>query len=196
MKELLKQKKKLVLIIVAGCALLAISIGVITFSVLSSKEPKKEILTASTLEKIINVSELSTYESVYNGIAKVTNEEKPEKVDFYVAYEAKVKAGIDFEKTAITLDDEAKTIIVTLPEVTITDIEVSEALDFIFENTKAETSTVYAKAYNECIRDAESESATKEAIKDLAKENAKNVVKALLTPFIEQLDETYTLKVK
>ena len=38
------------------------------------------MITESTLREIINVSELSTYTAVYNGIAKVPNPDKPEEI--------------------------------------------------------------------------------------------------------------------
>ena len=72
-------------------------LGIVLISGKKNKEDKTEIVTKSTLEKIINVSELSTYEAVYNGVAKVMNDKKTEKIDYHVYYEARVKAGIDFE---------------------------------------------------------------------------------------------------
>ena len=42
---------------------------------------KQEIITVSTLQKIVNVSELSTFTAVYNGIAQVENEKDAEKID-------------------------------------------------------------------------------------------------------------------
>lgn len=47
-----------------------------------------------TLERIIDVSELSTFTVIYNGIAQVANEKKLELIDYY-AYVATVNAGID-----------------------------------------------------------------------------------------------------
>ena len=91
-------------IVAAVCIAVILLIGVIAVYK-ATKEEKPEIITQSTLEKIINVSELSTYEAVYNGVAKVMNEKKPENVDYYVSYEAKVKAGIDFEKVDIAVDE-------------------------------------------------------------------------------------------
>ena len=50
------------------------------------KEPAKpEYVTYSVLENIVNVSELSTFEAVYNGVAQVANEKHPEKSDYYVS---------------------------------------------------------------------------------------------------------------
>lgn len=160
------------------------------------KNPQPEIISKSTLEKIINVSDLSTFEAVYNGIAKVVNEENQEKVDYYVSYDAKVKAGIDFEKVEITIDDENKVISIKLPKIKLTDINVDiTSLDYIFENDKANTPTVAEQAYKKCIEDVTNESSSENAIYELAEQNAKNIIEALVRPFIEQLDAEYQLQI-
>lgn len=185
--------KKLVLPILILVISLAV-IAVIAFWFVNGKEKKAEIITTSTLEKIINISELSTFQAVYNGIADVRNEKKPEKVDYYVSYEAKVYAGIDFEKVEITVDDKLKKIVVTIPEIQITDVVVDIAtLDYIFQNDKANTDTVSDQAYKACIADVTSESEKKTEIYDLADENAKNIMEALISPFVQQLDSEYVL---
>lgn len=180
-------------IIVVACVAVIAVVVIIAMSN-ATKEEEPEIITKSTLEKIINVSELSTYEAVYNGVAKVMNEEKPEKVDYYVSYEAKVKAGIDFEKVDIAVDNEAKIITVTIPKVKINDVNVDVAsLDYMFENDKANTETVSAQAYKKCKEDVTNESSTENAIYELAEQNAENMIEALVRPFVEQLDEEYQL---
>lgn len=177
--------------------LLIVATGIlIIFRLFDGHKNKEEILTVSTLEKIINISELSTFEAVYNGIAKVMNEKKPEQVDYYVSYEAKVYAGLDFEKVTITMDEEAKKINVTIPEIEITDINVDIAsLDYIFLNHKANTSTVSEQAYKACIADVTDESKNEAAIYDLAEQNAMNIMRALISPFIEQLASNYELEI-
>ena len=199
-KEKKKSKLQLMPVMkwcVAGAVVIIVLIvGVLVLGTFGKKN-EMEVITKTTLEKIVNVSELSTYEVIYNGVAKVMNEKKPEKVDYYVAYEAKVKAGIDFEQIDIAVDDEAKKISVTLPEVKITDTEVkAESLEYIFENDKANTETVSQQAYKECKKDVENECASKDAIYELAKQNGKNVVEALISPFVKQLDEEYELEIK
>ena len=155
-----------------------------------SKQPP-EVITVSTLQEIVNVSELSTYTAVYNGIAQVMNEAEPEQTDYYVSYEAKVYAGIDFE-----VDDEAKMIYVKLPEVTITKVDVDIAsMDFIFYNNSANTSTVSQAAYKACEADAQRESAKQQDIYELARQNARNVLTALIDPLVEQVDAEYGLSV-
>ena len=59
-----------ILVIIAAAALLRTT---------DREKPQPQVLNTSTLEKIINVSELSTFTAVYNGIAEVANEKKPEQ---------------------------------------------------------------------------------------------------------------------
>lgn len=164
---------------------------------LASQKSEPQIVSKSTLEKIINVSELSTFTAVYNGIAQVNNEKKPDQIDYYVSYEAKVKAGIDLEQIGISVEEEEKTIQITLPEVHITEVTVDVAsLDYIFENDKANTSSVSEAAFKACEADVNKESNQQEAILELAAQNAKNILTALIRPFLEQLDEEYTLVIE
>ena len=181
----------IVIVIMSG----AVAGGKMIISNSQGEEP--EIITKSTLEKIINVSDLSTCESVYNGVAKVMNEEKEDKIDYYVSYEAKVKAGFDTEKVELDVDRERKVITVTMPKIRITATDVDVAsLDYIFMNDKANTSTVTGQAYKKCLEDVENKSSSEDAIYRLAGENAKDVMTALIHPFIEQLDDDYELTVK
>lgn len=195
------QKKKLsgpkVKYIIGIAIMLAVVIIVLLAVSMSSKKSEPEIISKSTLEDIINVSDLSTFEAVYNGIAKVTDEDNPEKVNYYVSYDAKVKAGIDFEKVDITVNTDEKIITVMLPEIKITDVNVDiTSLDYIFENEKANTETVSEEAYKKCIEDVTSESNSEDAIYELAEQNARNIVEALISPFVEQLDSEYRLEIK
>ena len=134
---------------------------------------------------------------VYNGVASVANEEKPENIDYYVSYEAKVKAGIDFELVEVEVNEAEKIITVTLPEVKITDVDVDIAsLDYIFMNNKANTQNVSAQAYKKCIKDVTKESNSTDEIYESARQNARNIVEALISPFVEQLDSEYKLEIK
>ena len=191
-----KVGKKKSLLLVVFVVVLAVIIAAGVFFFMSSSKPEPEIISQSTLEKIINVSDLSTFEAVYNGIAKVANEEDPEEIDYYVSYDAKVKAGIDFEKVDIAVDNENKIITVTVPEIKITDVNVDIAsLDYIFFNDKANTATVSEEAYKKCIEDVTNESNNENAIYELADQNAHNIIKALINPFVEQLDAEYELHI-
>ena len=197
-----KEKKKLSFnqIIKYIIGVLFIIVAIIVFLFVKEKIVKRdsipEIISKSTLEKVINVSDLSTFEAIYNGVASVANEEKPENIDYYVSYEAKVKAGIDFEKVNLEVNEDEKIITVILPEVKITDVNVDIAsLDYIFMNKRANTETVSAQAYKKCIDDVTKESNSTTEIYELAKQNARNIVEALIKPFVEQLDSKYELKI-
>ena len=182
--------------LLAGIAAAAVAAAVFVLPAGERQEKPPEVITVSTLQEIVNVSELSTYTAVYNGIAQVMNGEDPEKTDYYVSYEAKVYAGIDFEDIGIAVDDEAKAISVEIPEVTITDVIVDIAsMDFIFYNDKANASTVSQQAYKACEEDARQESREQEAIYELARQNAANVLRALIEPIVDQTDGGYSLSV-
>ena len=161
------------------------------------EEPQPQVFNKSTLERIINVSELSTFTAVYNGIARVANEKKPEKIDYYVSYEATVNAGIDFQKVEISMDEEQKTITLKVPEAHITNQSVEmSSLDFIFLNQKADKSGVTEAAYKACEEDVRQESEQQTAICELAKQNAENVLKALTKPIVDQLGDGYQLVIE
>lgn len=183
-----------------GALILVIVVLVVAFVVMpAARNSKKqaEVLTVSTLEKIIDVSELSTFTAVYNGIAQVMDEENPELVDYYVSYEAEVNAGIDFEQVEIQLDEESKAIRITVPPVELTEVNVDiSSLDFIFYDKSLNTSTVTETAFKACEADVKKESQEQEAIYDLAQQNAKNILTALVKPIVDQLDTEYSLVVE
>ena len=189
----IKFKHIAVLFVIIAVIITALMIKIKIFN----KKSEPTIISKATLEKVINVSDLSTFEAIYNGVAAVENEEKPENIDYYVSYEAKVKAGIDFELVEVEVNETDKVITVTLPEVKITDVDVDIAsLDYIFMNNKANTQTVSEQAYKKCIKDVTKESNSTDEIYESARQNARNIVEALISPFVEQLDSEYKLEIK
>ena len=125
------------------------------------------------------------------------NPEMEEQIDYYVTYKAKVQAGIDFEKVEVSKDDEKKQILVKIPKIELGEPMVDIAsMDYIFENKKANTETVSEEAYKACIQDARQESEKEEAIVTLAKQNAQNIIKALIQPFIENMEDPYELMIE
>lgn len=191
MKKITASVASVALIAVAVCAAFTLK------SKLVAPSESPSIITVSTLENIIDRSQLSTFSAVYNGIAEVKSDTNPEQVDFYVAYEAKVSAGIDLDKIQYSENSETKTLIITLPDVYINDTNVDIAsMDFIFNNKKLNQSTISAQAFKACEDDAREESSAQTAIYELAQQNAVNAVTALTKPIVNQLDSSYTLVVK
>lgn len=198
-KQTLNQKRRFeIRMAVLGAIGVVVVLGVFLWtSYVKKKTEKAEVVTVSTLQKIINVSQLSTFTAVYNGIAKVMNENKPEEIDYYVSYEAKINAGIDFEKVEIELDEKTKIIYLTIPEVYITDINVDiDSMDFIFYNEDANKSTISQAAYKACEADVQQESKKQESILELARQNAENILTALIDPILEQMSPEFSLVVE
>lgn len=188
--------KKIVIAVAAGVLALILVGTLVVLLPTGEKESEPSIITTSTLEKILNVSDLSTFEAIYNGVAKVTNPDDPQEIDYYVSYNATVKAGIDFEQVVISVDEDAKIISVKLPKIKISDITVDiESMDYIFVNDDANTETVSEEAYKKCIDDVTRESNNETAIFELAEQNAKNIVEALIRPFVSSLDSEYQLQI-
>lgn len=193
-----KFKNKIIIIAVAVAlvAAIVVAVTVVVPQISKKEESVPEIVTESSLEKIINVSELSTCTAVYNGIAKVDNPDKPDEVNYYVSYDAKVKAGFDFDKVNVEINDvpgnegKNKNVSIVVPKVHITSINVDiSSLDFMFINSSANTSSVTEEAYKACNDDAKNEAESQQAIYDLAKQNAQSVVTALVKPLLEQLND-------
>ncbi len=199
-KKLTKKQKKFIAVTV-GLLLVIIATAVTTALLIKKSEKKnenkKQILTSTTIEKIVKIKELSTFRTVFNGVAVVMNEKKPENLDFYVSYEAVVKSGFDFDKMKINIDHEEKTVILIIPAIRTTDVAVDiSSLDFIFINKKANTSTVSSRAYEACVNDVKDKSSRESQINELAKQSAENIIKALVNPFIEQAYPDYKLIIR
>lgn len=189
-------KKGILSAIAVVCVILAIvALQRLVPKTSAPPEDKTEVITISKLKEIIDVSELSTLKAVYNGVARVMNEEKPDEIDYYVSYNAIVTAGIDFSKVNIEIEE--KTVYISMPKVGITDVSVDiTSLDYIFENDKLNAPSVSAEAYRKCEEDARIESENQEKIFSLAEQSAENVLKALAKPIIEQLDDVYSLEIR
>lgn len=202
MKEKVKKEKKLRTPIQLN---LKVNIGIIVTIVvaifiaiplLKGKEASKrealQIITESNLHKIIEVSQLSTYECVYNDVCTVMDKEDSSKIAYYCKYNGRVKAGIDFSKVDIAVkeqEDGLLLITVTLPEVTLGEPEVDiTSLKYMFMVDSADNNTVSGEAYDACIQDIKKKSQSEELIYDTAQENAVNIVKGLVEPFIKSVE--------
>ncbi len=181
--------------LIAAAVVIAVLVFVfIKFS--SSEKSEREVVTISTLEKIVKSSELSTYKSVYNGVAEVHNEEKPEEIDYYVSYNAEVSVGIDFDQIAFREDPERKIIYIDLPPAKITNISVNVDSEdaYIFQNSDADTVGAVERAQEKCIEDVKTECERNEQLFDSAILSAKNSLTALTQPFVDRYFSGYTIE--
>lgn len=153
-------------------------------------------ISKASLEKVFEISELSTVDYSYNAVARAY-EEDGATPKYYVAYEGTVTAGIDFSKIVIDIDEDTKIITITLPESEIQNTTVDfGSMDYIFENKKYETETVSQEAYELCKTDFARRAAKENDLMTLAKENAVTAVEALVDPWVQQIDGEYKVNIK
>ena len=154
--------------------------------------------TSSKLEKVLKISELSTYQVTFNGVANVPADDS--QLLYHVAYKAKVRIGLDMEKITVSVkeagvNDKKKKIIVARPPVEIADVEVDPgSLDYIFIDSSANTPDVSITSLPACKADAQADCQSNKMLFELAQDNAVNTVEALMRPFLTQ-NKDYELEV-
>lgn len=195
--NLTKAKIAIITVAVFVVIILLIAIGVyMKMVVFNNKEGQVSTISKSSLEKVLEINELSTIDYTYNATTKVYDEDGT-TIKYYVAYEGIVTAGIDFENIEIVPDEEQKKIIITLPEIQVNDVNVNMGtLDYIFMKDKYETETVSQEAYKACKQDLKSRVKNETDLHKMARTNAIESVKVLFTPWIQQVDEEYEVEVK
>lgn len=153
------RKISVIVIVLAIIAVIAGKSFVIPF-LKGDYKNKTTVVSKSNLEKVLQINELSTSTAVYNGVSSVTDPEDSDKVLYYVSYDATVKAGINTEDIQIEVRDseEEKKVIVTLPKVTISDIEVNMgSLEYIFKDKNSNTESISKDAYQSAVADVKEE---------------------------------------
>ena len=138
----------------------------------------ESIIASSTLTDAIDISDLSTAQFTYNGIAEVY---EGEAVKCHIRYNTKVKAGIDMKEVDFEIDEEKMTVKPVLPEIKITVNSVDEkTLSFIPKNTTIEIK----EALTVCKNDAAKEAKESSELLESAEDNLKSIIEALLYPVL------------
>lgn len=194
MSETKRKTKKLLPVIIAVSLLAVIVVAVII--IISTNRSGGEQITkvTTTLEKILEVSDLETAQIFYNAVATKKADDN-EKVLYYAAYEGTIKAGIDFSKVNITADKETNTITVTLPKAKVLETKVDPGtIEYIFLDKKTETESVSAEANKLCIADLERRAEEdSDKLLETATENAKKAIEGLFEPWLIQSNNDYSL---
>lgn len=147
--------------------------------VFEKKEP--EIITNSTLMRTVDVSELSTAEFIYNGIAEIYEGDDADTVKCRVRYKARVKATINMDEITFDIDDEKKTVRPSLPKISLkASLDNQEGLSFIPENSKIDLQ----EAMEACEKDVTAEAKENEELYQSAEENLQDVIEALTYPIL------------
>lgn len=185
----------LILAIVVLLVLRGISAKLHLPHIFENKEGTVTTISKTSLQEMLEESKLSTLEYVYNSIAAVYDEDG--EIKYHVAYEGTVTMGIDFSKIDVNSDDGKKEIVITLPEVEIQDVNVQiETMEYIFKKEKYETENVSQEAYKVCTADLKEKAGQTHSLFNVARENTKDAVSALIEPWKKQVDAEYTVEVK
>lgn len=163
----------------------------------AGEEGEVATVTESLLERSVKRSRLYTAEYPYNGYTAVYGEDR-ETVKYYVAYEGRVKAGIDVSKIEVSLEEETRTILIWLPEVKVEEPWVDPGtMEYIFEDDKYNTETAAQESYKAALADLKERVSGDTKLMDTAAENAKISAIALAEPWLDGLGDgvEYTVKV-
>ena len=177
------------LILAAALVLAVLVVGSLFGPNVMNKIGKENVITSSQLEKAIDISQLSTAEFVYNGIAEKYDDDKPEKVECYIAYHADVKVGIQMEDVEFEIDEENKTVTPILPEISVNIAALDEnEISYIPKNPDIPLKEIIVL----CKEDAVREDNDSKKLYQTAEENLKAVIEALVSPILEHAG--YTIK--
>lgn len=176
------------LVVCAGCA--------ITYQrYMAATAPKPvEITSHAVMEKLLDVQDLATMKTTYQGVTSVTNPSNLNDVYYYISYEGEITGGVDFNAIDMDLNHDNKTLTISLPpsKITGTNVDIS-SLDYLFLNEKYNNETVAATALQTCVDDLTVEAMSLRALLEMSSENAENTVLALTMPFMESLGDDYSL---
>ena len=175
----------LVLILVVG----------ILFAITQNKSGQLTTISKSSLQKVVEINELTTVDYTYNAIA--TKYDENNDAMYYVAYEGTVTAGIDFNKIRIDIIEEEKKVKITIPEIEIHSTKVDMGtMEYIFKKNKYETEDISHEAYKLCKDDLKARIEKESVLHDTARENAISSVEALFKPWVDTIDNNYTVEIK
>ena len=177
------------LILAAALVLAVLVVGSLFGPNVMNKIGKENVITSSQLEKAIDISQLSTAEFVYNGIVEKYDDDKPEKVECYIAYHADVKVGIQMEDVEFEIDEENKTVTPILPEISVNIAALDEnEISYIPKNPDIPLKEIIVLCKEDAVREANDS----KKLYQTAEENLKAVIEALVSPILEHAG--YTIK--
>lgn len=189
------QKNNRMIIAIAIFVIMILLVWAVTGKSLFSSQHTVTTVSKASLEKVLETSQLTTMQYTYNSIAEV-KKDFFDTIKYHVAYEGTVQAGIDFKDIEIDIDENLKQIIITLPEVSVQHVIVNaETMEYIFEEDKYETETVASEAYGACVKDLQTRAEQEVQLLQMAKDNAKDTVQALIEPWVNQVDKEYTIEI-
>lgn len=177
-------KKKIIAAVVLAAVLIVV--GNLFGPGVVKKIRKENVISSAQLEKAIDISQLSTAEFIYNGVAEKYDEDS-DHIDCYIAYNANVKVGIQMADVTFEIDEEEKTVMPILPEITVNIATLDEnELSYIPKNPDVSLKEIIALCKEDAVREANQS----EKLYETAEENVRGVIEALLSPILDNAGYT------
>lgn len=185
--------------------LLILIIIIIILVIIFLRQNKKEdikISVKSSLDRIVEKSDLETVNITYNVIAKKCEDDincnlKSNNIDdfkYVVSCKGTITAGIDFSKIKIEIDEKNKRLIVKMPEATIKGEPSIGPIEFL--DAKDIPADEYPNARELCQATIKSKSSDDGKLLPAAKEQARAVLEEFYKQWIRAYDSKYTVEVE
>ena len=199
MEEEKTKKKTVIKIKIPFLLIIAIIIIVL---VIPKKPVQMKIKVKSTLEKVVEKSDLETINITYNVIAKKCKDgqmcdKSSNNIDdfsYVASCKGTVTAGIDFQKVKVDVDTKSKKVIVTMPEATL--IGEPNILSIKLLNGNELAASEHPNARKLCQETTKEKSENDEKLIPAAKEQSRVVLEAFYKQWIKAYDSSYTVEVR
>lgn len=167
------------------------------------------VITDSLISEQLNaLRELVTTEYLYTNSGKYENQNQITIIGkdinipftgkrFIVAYDGRIKAGIDIGQTQIDIDEDARAITITLPKSEIVSHETFEDTLVVLDETNNVFNPISIENYNEFVSE-QKDSMEKKAIERGLLTNADAEAKLMVQSFLSQIPgiDTYKLTIQ
>ena len=181
--------------------LIFITLFVIFFTRLN-KEGQIKMKVKSTLEKVVEKSDLETVTITYNVIAKkCKDEENCDKksnnisdFQYVVSCKGSIVAGIDFQKIKVDVDEKDKKVIVKVPDATIIDEPNIHSIKFLNGNELSASELPNARKL--CQETVKEKSELDQKLIPAAKEQSRVVLEEFYNQWIKAYDSSYRVVIE
>lgn len=182
--------------------LLAFFLLLLIFLIFSSKEGQIKMKIKSTLEKVIEKSDLETVTFTYNVIAKQCKDDEVcdkatnniNNFKYVVSCKGSIVAGIDFKKIAVDVNQKNKKVVIKIPEATI--IDEPNILSIKFLNGNELPASELPNARRLCQETIKEKSSVDEKLIPAAKEQSIIVLEEFYNQWIKAYNSSYSIEVK
>lgn len=163
-------------------AILIVILAAVGLTILKNRQ-NTVILTSSTLEKVVAVSDINITRFPYEGVADIKN--KDGKHLYYVKYAATVTASADMGKMTFDIDNEARTVRPILPEIQIKQPVLDEKkFSFMPDGANIDLKTLIKTCKGDVVKEVKAD----KNLYSVAEDNLKQAVTGLIMPITEAED--------